>query len=193
MNRFGIRGRMKQWTLSQPSFDQFLAALDADRDAAGRQYEQLRIRIVKFFEWRSCPDPDSLADEAFDRVIRRVSQGEDIHDIAKYLYGVSRLICLEAAKRQRREEPIVIDFPIKPKAADDDTHLRCLENCLSQISDANKELILRYYSFDRQAKIDDRKKLATHLGLSINALRIKALRIRAKVEECVTKCVRGEK
>lgn len=183
---------MKQWTLSQNSFDQFLAALDADRDLAGQQYEQLRVRIVKFFEWRSCLDPDSLADEAFDRVIRKISQGEEIRDIPRYLYGVSKLIYLESAKRQRREEPIVIDFPVKTQPEEKDPHLHCLENCLSHVSQDNQELILRYYSFDRQAKIDDRKKMADHLGLSINALRIKALRIRSKVEECVMKCVRGE-
>ncbi|MFN2500625.1 MAG: RNA polymerase sigma factor [Pyrinomonadaceae bacterium] len=184
---------MKQWTLSQNSFDQFLSCLDADRDLAGQQYEQLRTRIVKFFEWRSCLDPHSLADEAFDRVIRKIDQGEKINDVPAYLYGVSKLLYLETTKRQRREDPIIIDFPVQPKLEEEDPHLHCLENCLALVSHDKKELILRYYGFDRQAKIDDRKKLADHLGLSINALRIKALRIRSQVEECVMRCVRDEK
>ena len=182
---------MQRWALSQASFDQFLDLLDPDRDAAGLQYEALRTRVIKFFEWRSCSDADSLADESFDRVIRKISQGEDILDISRYMFGVAKLVYLESSKRQQREEPIIVDFPVnRVRPGDgDDAHLDCLEKCMSQVSSDNRNLILRYYSFDRQAKIDDRKRLADSLGLTLNALRIRALRIRAKIEECVMRCL----
>src|SRR5688500_12054707 len=98
---------MKQWTLSQSSFDQFLGHLHSDRQQAGNEYQALRERIVRFFEWRACLDSETLADEAFDRVIRKVSQGEDILDIARYTFGVAKLLLLESSKKQRREEPIL--------------------------------------------------------------------------------------
>jgi DNA-directed RNA polymerase specialized sigma24 family protein len=184
---------MKRWTLSQNAFDDFLAVLHPDRDAAGYQYESLRRRVVKFFEWRSCGDPDGMADEAFDRVIRKVANGEKIRDIPKYLYGVARLVFLESTKVRHREEAIIIDFPAAiAEPEDENRYLDCLEDCLVTLSAQSRNLILRYYSFDRQAKINDRRRMAETLGLTLNALRIKALRVRAKVEECVRRCVRGE-
>jgi DNA-directed RNA polymerase specialized sigma24 family protein len=182
----------QQWTLSQSAFDQFLAALHSDRQQAGHEYRSLRDRIVRFFEWRSCSDPDALADESLDRVIRKISQGEQIEDAAKYTFGVAKLVYLESTKKQHREEPIVIDFPVKDTPVDDDDDsLTCLERCLGQTTTDSRKLILRYYSFDKQAKIDDRRKLADELGLSPNALRIKALRVRSKIEGCVTDCLAG--
>ena len=186
---------MEQWTISRTSFDQFLGLLHPDREQAGYEYQALRERIVRFFEWRACPDAESLADEAFDRVTRKISQGEDIVDAARYAFGVAKLLLLESNKKQKREEPILIDFPVaKTDETDDqDEALSCLERCLSRVTDGNRALILRYYSFEKKAKIDDRRKLADELGLTINALRIKALRVRAKVEECVMSCLSGRK
>jgi DNA-directed RNA polymerase specialized sigma24 family protein len=184
---------MKRWTLSQNAFDEFLAVLHPDREAAGLAYESLRTRIVKFFEWRSCSDPDALADEAFDRVIKKVASGEQIREIPRYLYGVAKLVFLESTKTKHREEAIIIDFPSAAvESEDDNEYLDCLEECLAKISIDSKSLILRYYSFDRQAKIDDRRRMAEALGMTLNALRIKALRVRAKVEECVKRCVQGK-
>ncbi len=53
----------------------------------------------------------------------------------------------------------------------------------------NRELIIEYYQEEKRAKIDRRKNLAERLGVPLNALRIRAHRIRAKLEECVHECV----
>src|SRR5438105_138531 len=120
---------MKQWTLSQSSFDQFLDVLDSNRDRAGQKYEALRTRIVKFFEWRACRFPDDLADETLDRVIKKIDLGEQINDHVNYAYGVARLVYLESYKQQAREQAIVIDIPAKDSSEDEDEDLRvgCLE------------------------------------------------------------------
>jgi len=46
-------------------------------------------------------------------------------------------------------------------------------------------LILRYYQGEQRAKIENRRALAERLGLTINALRIRASRIRSRLEACV--------
>lgn len=185
---------MKQWTLSQSSFDSFLTVLDSNRERAGQKYETLRTRLVKFFEWRACQFPDDLADETLDRVIKKVDSGEQINDCVNYAYGVARLLYLETLKKQTREQAVIINMPIKESTdgEEEDTRLNCLERCLQTLSENNRLMILHYYRDDKQAKIDHRKKLAEKFEISTNALRIKTLRIRTKLEECVFKCLKGD-
>jgi DNA-directed RNA polymerase specialized sigma24 family protein len=182
---------MKQFALSQSTFDQFLAVLDSDRDLAGQKYETLRKRIVKFFEWRACQFPDDLADETLDRVMRKAALGTEIDDYINYAYGVARLVYLEAWKQQVKERAVVVNMPTVTAAEDDDEDVRytCLESCLKELPDKSREMILSYYRDDKQAKIDHRKTIAEKFNISLNALRIKTLRLRSKLEECVHMCL----
>jgi DNA-directed RNA polymerase specialized sigma24 family protein len=181
---------MEQWTVSQASFDRLLAVLDSDRDIAGEKYEALRIRIVKFFEWRVCATPDEMADMTLDRIARKIVSGEDVGDPVKYAYGVARFLYLENRKQMHREEPIVSDIAYETlNDEDEERRMTCLEHCLGKLSDDSRGVILGYYCEDRQAKIDNRKKIAEELGISANALRLKSLRIRATLEDCVLKCI----
>ena len=184
---------MKQWTLSQSSFDNFLAVLDANRESAGQKYESLRARLVKFFEWRACQFPDDLADETLDRVMKKVDAGEQINDYLNYTFGVARFLYLESIKKQSKEQSVVVNMPVKNSTEEDDEdqRLSCLERCLQTLSENNRLMILHYYRDEKQAKIDYRKKLAEKLGISTNALRIKTLRIRSKLEECVFRCLKN--
>jgi hypothetical protein len=54
----------------------------------------------------------------------------------------------------------------------------------------NRELILDYYRGEQRAKIERRSELATRLGLTMNALGIRACRIRSKLETCVRTCAK---
>lgn len=181
---------MKQWTLSETSFDKFLAVLDSNRERAGQKYEELRNRLVKFFEWRACQFADDLADETLDRMIRKIDQGEQINDYVNYSYGVARLLYLEAVKKQNKEQAVIINMPVIEEPTED-SQLDCLETCLQKLSETSRTMILHYYRDDKQAKIDYRKKLAEKFNISLNAMRIKTLRIRAKLEECVFKCLKN--
>jgi len=68
--------------------------------------------------------------------------------------------------------------------------LACLKECLRSITDENREIILEYYQDERRAKIDDRRLLAAKLGISPNGLFSRARRIRDKLEQCVSRCVK---
>jgi DNA-directed RNA polymerase specialized sigma24 family protein len=183
---------MKQWVLSKTSFDNFLALLDSNSNLAGQKYEALRKRLVKFFEWRACSFAEDLADETLDRVARKIDAGEQIMDYTAYTYRVAKLLYLESLKRQAKEQAVVINMPTMIGANnEDDPQLNCLESCLKQLSEDNRRMILGYYCNDKQAKIDYRKNLSETLGITQNALRIKTNRIRAKLEECVFKCLKS--
>jgi DNA-directed RNA polymerase specialized sigma24 family protein len=67
--------------------------------------------------------------------------------------------------------------------------LECLERCLQDLSAEHRELIAAYYQGETSVKISNRKELAVRLGIPMNALRIRALRIRERLEACVVGCM----
>src|SRR5215471_18128387 len=85
----------KKWSLTKDGFDRLLASLDPDRDVAALQYERLRAKLINYFDWRDCPAPEDHADEAINRVIRKLSEGEDFRDISTYVLGIARMMLLE--------------------------------------------------------------------------------------------------
>jgi hypothetical protein len=62
---------------------------------------------------------------------------------------------------------------------------------LDRLEPENRELILRYYLGEQGAKIENRRVLAEQLGLTADALSIRACRVRGRLEACVSKCAEG--
>jgi len=56
----------------------------------------------------------------------------------------------------------------------------------------SRELIVQYYQEEKKAKIDTRRKLAADLGIDLNALRVRAHRIRFALQRCVSECLAKE-
>lgn len=171
--------------INQHQFERLLVALSADRAAAGEAYEHLRLRLVKFFAWEDCRHPEDCADEALNRVARRLGAGEDVHNLPAYAAGVARLVLKEALRAQNREHSTVAEIPVQPAPEPDEETARCLEECLNQLPKEGKQLILRYYEGDAAARIRNRQQMAGDLGVSLNSLRNRALRLRDKLEECM--------
>src|SRR5206468_2890114 len=101
----------------------------ADEARAGEKYERIRLALVKFFDWRRAHFPEELADEALNRVMRKVAEGETLRDVPTYCMGVARLVLLEALKRpeSRRADLEEIGPLAAPAPADegDDERQTC--------------------------------------------------------------------
>lgn len=186
----------KHWVLSQTSFDNLLSHLGSDRESAGEKYEVLRLKLLKYFEWRRCPSPDIHADETLNRLARRISEGETITDIYSYSYGIARLVMLEVLKQSERErvalshaEPAGPDANLPAQECETDWRLNCFRSCIGNLPEDKRKLIADYYSKQKREKIDWRKELADRLGLPPNALRIRVHRTKAKLEQCVSECL----
>jgi RNA polymerase sigma factor (sigma-70 family) len=180
------------WTLTRQAFAKFLACLDADPARAGERYEALRESLVKFLDWRGALFPEDLVDETFNRVARKLDEGEIIRDVPTYCHGVARLVLLQSLvhpgnKRVGIEELLSIATRESEIEATD-VRRECLNHCLRQLPAENRKLITEYYRKEKRQKIDNRVSLAERLGIPLNALRSRAQRIRDKLERCIMLC-----
>jgi DNA-directed RNA polymerase specialized sigma24 family protein len=186
--------------LTQSGLDQLLAALDADRERAGAKYESLRVRLIKFFEWRNCETPDELTDTVIDQLIKKISEGEQIQNINAYAATVAGFVFKSDCRRRERLFQPIDDNPAVEKLAaadtfaaadeDDNSRFDCLDKCLAQFSDENRRLVVAYFDTDERTMIATRKRLADSLDVSLNSLRIRVCRLKAKLEDCTKNCCR---
>ncbi len=185
-----------EWALTREAFAKFLAQLDSDAERAGESYVELRLTLVKFFDWRGAHFPEECADETFNRVIRKIDAGEEIRDLASYCHGIARMIFLETLKHPDQKKVSLDELALvaTPQVESEEKTAReqCFEDCLRHLSAESRELILEYYKDEKRDKIDNRLAQADKLGIPLNALRSRAQRIRNKLEACVKQCIKGK-
>jgi DNA-directed RNA polymerase specialized sigma24 family protein len=183
----------RKWSLTQEAFDGLLLCLDNNREAAGQKYLEIRRDLVRFFEWRGCSFPEDHADETVNRVARRISEGERLLNPKAYFIGVARLLLLEISKARAKESQALAELghssveTSEPDASE--VKIECLRKCLLGLSTDNRELILQYYQGEKREKIENRRKLTEQLGVAVNTLRMRALRLRDRLQTCVEECV----
>ncbi|MBV9072910.1 MAG: hypothetical protein JOZ10_04700 [Acidobacteria bacterium] len=189
--------RKKDWEPSESAFRGLLNWLDAGEDSDGRRYLDIRRRLVLYFERKNCLASQELADETLNRVARRLEEQGCIRDAApaQYCYIVARFVFLESLREPEAQSRALSDESAssppgqRARSSDDDRSskemLQALEECLTTLAPSDRELMLEYYRGERQEKIRGRKALAGRLGVTLNALTIRACRLRDKLEACV--------
>jgi RNA polymerase sigma factor (sigma-70 family) len=184
-----------KWELSEQAFEKFLACLDADRNRAGEIYETLRQKLILFFQVRTISAAEEAADEVLNRVMRKLDTGEEIREPMTYVFGIARMMLLEVTRKQERQQELPDQLSIAAPSSDEDeameAQLACLRQCLAKLTADQRELITNYYQEEKRAKINLRQALAQRLGLDMNALRVRACRVRDQLQACVQKCVAG--
>lgn len=182
----------KEWTLTREALDRLLAWLDPDRDEAALRYEAIRARLIKVFTCRGCLEAEELADETINRVTSKLREVADGYqgDPALFFYGVAKWVYQEYTNsRQVKLAAPLPEALAAPPPGEPDPELECLEGCMQTLPAPQREVVLRYYQEDKRAKIEGRKRLAEELGMTLNALRIHAYRIRAALQRCVEQCL----
>lgn len=178
--------------VTHENFRLLLSWLDPEPDVAAKEYERIRLRLIKFFSCRGCYEAESLADNTIDRVTLKAPKivKEYVGRPDLYFYGVAKNIHKEWLRAVERERHISsIDFTVTEDVIDQE--LDCLESCLDKLSAETRELVLEYYRNEKRAKIETRKNLASRLGISTGALQIRVSRIRAQLSVCVSECISG--
>ena len=187
----------QKWALTKEAFDRLLAALDSDADEAAEKYLLMRRNLVRYFEGRGCPLAEGHADEVINRLAKKLDEGEPIQNLNGYAYGVARLFLLEVFKQREKEEKALQELrPLRlvdsdaTESDEGEQRLECLNHCLESLPSEGRQLILGYYQGDAQSRIENRKRMGKEMGIPNQALRSRAVRIREKLEACLTTCLR---
>lgn len=158
---------------------------------------------MRYFDRRGCAAADELADETLNRAARRLAELGKIENVAppQYCYVLAKFAFLEYIRRPGHKESsiddaarpvglktnVTVSYEVEGGAAQLERQLGQLGRCLKKLTAADQELIIQYYEGDKRAKIEKRSRLAAEFGVTLNALTIRACRIRNKLEDCVRK------
>ena len=189
----------KNWSITPEAFQRLLDWLDEGKNSDGQNYLEMQQRLVSYFDRKNCSTPNEFADETLNRVARRLEEEGAIESEtpAKYCYIVARFVFMEYLRGMDKAS-VPIDNVLNQKLAAKDSEneeketkeimLNCLEHCTNKLETANRDIIISYYFGEERVKIENRRALAQKLEISVNALSIRACRIRDKLEICVGKC-----
>jgi hypothetical protein len=187
--------------LSTERFADLLAALDSDQMAAAQKYLALRHKLVRVFERLQCGDPDHLADEAIDRIAKKLER-EAIHNLNSFAYSVAMKISLETQRTSARFVPIDDDSEHTLAGERDPENrildgmryaktVQCLGRCLQRLNTGDHKLLSEYYKGDKQARILHRQALAQKRETTMARLRSDVNTLREKLRNCVNRCLRS--
>jgi len=165
----------------------------------------MRRRLAAYFERKNCLAPDDLAEDTLNRIARRLDEEPALaaENAGRYCYVVARYVFLESLRPTRPREIDIealtasgrssssLAAPAAPDAAERQRLLDCLDHCLEKLQQHDRDLILEYYRDDQKRRIERRRTLARRLGVTANAVSIRACRIRGALETCVRSCHLG--
>ena len=190
----------KDWVLTEAALAHLLSWLDEGAESRGERFLEMRRRLVTYFNRKNCLNPDELADESLNRIARRLEEEGKIESEspAKYCYTVARFVFMEHLRQTEKEQLLAAELARQRKLheaqPEEDTGgreklLNCLERCTRKLEPVSRNIIGRYYLGKERARIENRRALAHSLGITMNALTIRACRIRDKLESCVKECL----
>jgi DNA-directed RNA polymerase specialized sigma24 family protein len=190
--------------LSALAFTRLLEWLDGGVDSFGERYLEMRQRLITYFDRRNRPFADDLADEALSRIGQTLERSGtiEITPQARYCYVVAKFVLLEDLRRSQRRVSLNESWhadgeswlertaaSLRDEASTNhDERLGCLDRCLDQLTPEQRGLIVDYYRDVGQTKIARRRDMAKRLGITMNALAIRASRIRALIESRMAGC-----
>lgn len=186
---------MKQdHTITQQAFDALLNWLDSDRDQAAAKYEHIRGSLIQSFRSHGFYDSARLADEVINRVMLKVPEVASTYtgDPTRYFHRVAYYVLREeqAAQRSRLslDDPSIdIESIASETMSEKEKEYKVFEDCLRQLPEPHRELLLEYYADRGRVKIARRKQLAHQLGITDAALMMKVYRLRMTLRKCLEK------
>lgn len=180
----------KQFGLVEENFNDLLNWFSVNRDEAGKQYEEIRNGLIRFFYFKGCPDAEDLADEAINRVATKLPTLDLSGNVKpiNLFYGFASKIYLEYYSRIKEQElEFNADLHSSTKESEN-INQSCLEQCLAELSSDDGDLIVEYYSLEKAEKIAHRRTLAEKLQMEMGAIHTKIHRLKKILRECIEKC-----
>lgn len=186
-------------------FERLLNAFN--REGGACEFERWRARLIYVLHGRGCAHAEELADEVFARVEKKLAEGAEIDKLEAYLLEVARFVALEDRRRTRtnprsleglapKGEPCVDPRQIaneREALAQDRRRERCMKRCWRNLPEAQRKILTDYFSNAGRERIENRKRLALRLEVTLTTLRVEIHRLRADLAECLRWCLARRK
>src|SRR5438128_12690876 len=78
--------------LTAEGFGKFLRWLSENDELAVREYQSIRMKLVRYFIHKGCSDPDDLFDKTVDVVVGKIDTCGECPSPLAYCYGVAKNI-----------------------------------------------------------------------------------------------------
>jgi DNA-directed RNA polymerase specialized sigma24 family protein len=167
----------------QAILDELFKLLEPDLQSTEKRYRQCRFKLIKFFAWKYCEDPDNLADETISRLVKKVRDGQRISadNPYSYVYGIATNVFREYLRAKKKNTRLA-DIDEARETAVQPVTDDCKKLCFKQLPREKRELLARYYAGD------DRGEIAREQELTLNALRLQVHRIKQWLRRCREDC-----
>jgi RNA polymerase sigma factor (sigma-70 family) len=152
---------------------------------------KLHGAVVNYLRHLGSRGAEDLAQDTLLRVWRNVTNGEPIRDLVGYSLGVARRVYFES----RREPRLAVLAQDSSSQANSDWPQlldQCLHQCMKGLSRIDRHILKAYYAGQGKERIKRRRELAAELGITQQALRLRVLRLRKNLRECVEECLAGK-
>lgn len=168
----------------QTALEKLFQLLEPGARSVEEGFRLCRFKLIKFFAWRRCEDPDNLADETISRLLKNVRAGLEISatNPYSYVYAIALNVYKEYARAKMkaaalRESDEARRDPTPPTADD------CQRQCFERLPQEKQALLVRYY-----LEGDDPQEIARDNGLTLNAMRLQIHRIKQGLRRCCEDC-----
>jgi hypothetical protein len=171
------------------AFQRFLARLSPEPEEAGRRYIKMRNNLLRYFILKGEASPEEAADETIDRIAASVNKGVVIDEVWPYCLGVARLVGLERFRKNKREQQAWMVFTDKIALTFDearDASYQAMLRCLQSLEEPERQLLIDYcHPVSADERPRQRIDLAKTHNSTLNQLRLRIYRLRARLLECV--------
>jgi DNA-directed RNA polymerase specialized sigma24 family protein len=178
-----------QLRLTQEAFDELLSWLDTNREEAGLKYKTIHDGLVLVFRRRGCSKAEEAADEVINRVALKVRDLKNTYEgpPQRYFYGVAKKVFLEYERNELKFVPLSgEEEDVASPDLPNELVFDCLAACKQKLTSVQRKTVESYI---RHHKPDQRTKLAKHLGITLETLRVRVFRILATLRRCVDDCL----
>jgi DNA-directed RNA polymerase specialized sigma24 family protein len=180
------------WTLAIQSmdtndevFNKLLARLEPDLTDSTIRYKQLRLKMIRFFQWKRCGDAEILADETIARAVKKIIEGDEIHADDPYVYirAIANNVYREYVRGEIKTRKLLANLlqpTLEPEVSED-----CRIQCLRNLPSDRLKLLQEYFLDEKDSQL-----LAEELNITINALRLQMHRLKKRLDSCYEDCLK---
>ena len=188
--------------LTPAAFSRLLEWLDDGVGSEGERYLEMRRRLVSYFDRRNRPSADDLASETLSRIGRTLEKDGaiPITPPARYCYLVAKCVLLENVRCESLQVAFgelriavanagdgVAPHELGEGLTIEGQRLERIGRCLQELKPEQRQFVVDYYRGSGRQTIERRRDMATGLGLTLDALGIRASCIRRSLEACAAR------